>query len=418
MNYMASINLQPLRVASAANENHVLLAKLLSGYCELVTELGGQPDALLAGVKLTKSELEQPFAMVSLRATGQLLEASATTLGCPDFGLRLAERQSIEAIMQPLDRLFRTAPTVRDALEYCSRHIGVFNSGLLMEVDGQDIVWPDGESQGPSGKAMGGLHLVDFKLLDGLSLFPQFMEHLLLLTHKSIVWLSAGFAKSRAIWFSHLNISAPVVYARHFNTVVKFGQEYDSIHLSDADLATKIAGCDAELFASEARLAAERFPARDQEIDVRVRLAILRALTRSEDCNRHNIARLLGFQERTLNRHLYKKGTSFESIRDEVRRNLAFRYLARADLSLCEIAGRLGYSELAVLSRCCRRWFGMPPRQLRQDLLPAQAAIISNGDVRLIQAARRFMEPPGARPLMGKSASSPSVRRVQPMSML
>jgi AraC-like DNA-binding protein len=418
MNYMASINLQPLRAASAEDQNHVLLAKLLSGYCELVIELGGQPDALLAGVGLTKSELEQPFAMVSLRATGQLLEDSATMLGSPDFGLRLAERQSIEAIMQPLDRLFRTAPTVRDALEYCSRHIGVFNSGLIMEVDGQGIVWPDGESQDLGGKAMGGLHMVDFKLLDGLSLFPQLMEHLLLLTHKSIVWLSAGFARSRAIWFSHLNISAPVVYARHFNTVVKFGQEYDAIHLSDADLATKIAGCDAELFASEARLAAERFPAREQEIDVRVRLAILRALTRSEDCNRHNISRLLGFQERTLNRHLYKKGTSFEAIRDEVRRNLAFRYLARADLSLCEIAGRLGYSELAVLSRCCRRWFGMPPRQLRQDLLPAQAAIVSDGDVRLIQAARRFMEPPGARPLMGKSAGSPSARRDQPMSML
>ena len=181
-------------------------------------------------------------------------------------------------------------------------------------------------------------------------------------------------ARSRAIWFSHLNIGPPIAYARRFNTVVKFGQEYDALQFSDADLETRIAGCNAAVFASEARLAAERFPARDKEIDVRVRLAIMRALTRSEECNRHNIARMLGFQERTLNRHLFKKGTSFEAIRDEVRRDLAFRYLARADLSLCEIAGRLGYSELAVLSRCCRRWFGMPPRQLRQDLLPVRQA--------------------------------------------
>lgn len=386
MNYMASITLQPLRGAGADNQNHVTLAKLLSGYCELVSELGGQPETLLAGVGLTRYELEQPFALVALRAAGQLLEDSATILGCSDFGLRLAERQTMEAIMQPLDRLFRTAPTVRDALEYCSRHVGVFNSGLIMEVDGQDVVWPDGESQELGGKAMGGLHMVDFKLLDGLSLFPQLMEQLLLLTHKSIIWLSAGFAKSRAIWFSHLNISPPVVYARRFNTVVKFGQEYDALQFSDADLATKIAGCNAELFASEARIAAERFPSRNQEIDVRVRLAIIRALTRSEDCNRHNIARMLGFQERTLNRHLYKKGTSFEAIRDEVRRDLAFRYLARADLSLCEIAGRLGYSELAVLSRCCRRWFGIPPRQLRQDLLPVQSRTVPDGDIRPVQA--------------------------------
>ncbi len=374
MNYMASINFQPVRGAGADGHNHVTHAKLLSGYGELVSELGGNPDLLLDEVGLTRFELAQPNAMISLRATGQLLEDSASVLGCPDFGLRLAERQAMEPIMQPLDRLFRTAPTVRDALEYCSRHVGVFNSGLIMEVDGQDVVLPDFEGLDHGGKAMGALHMVDFKLLDGLSLFPQLMEQLLLLTHNSIVWLSAGFARSRAIWFSHLNIGPPIAYARRFNTVVKFGQEYDALQFSDADLETRIAGCNAAVFASEARLAAERFPARDKEIDVRVRLAIMRALTRSEECNRHNIARMLGFQERTLNRHLFKKGTSFEAIRDEVRRDLAFRYLARADLSLCEIAGRLGYSELAVLSRCCRRWFGMPPRQLRQDLLPVRQA--------------------------------------------
>ena len=402
MNYMASTNFVPSRACSPDSQNHVTLAKLLTGYCELVCELGGNPDLLLDGVGLTRSEIEDPFAPVSLRATGQLLEDSAALLGCTDFGLRLAERQSMEAIMQPLDRLFRTAPTVRDALEYCSRHVGVFNSGLIMELDGQDLVWPDCNSDGDGtiGEDFGTLHLVDFKLLDGLSLFPQLMELLLLLTHKSIVWLSSGFARSRAIWFSHLNISPPVAYARRFNTVVKFGQEYDALQFSEADLATRIAGCDAALFASEARLAAERFPARGQEIDVRVRLAIIRALTRSEDCNRHNIARMLGFQERTLNRHLFKKGTSFEAIRDEVRRDLAFRYLARPDLSLCEIAGRLGYSELAVLSRCCRRWFGMPPRQLRQDLLPARS--------RPLLSAGGFPEPALAR----------TTSELQPMSML
>jgi len=400
MNYMASTNFLPSRACSPDSQNHVTLAKLLTGYSELVCELGGNPDILLDGAGLSRAELEHPFALVSLKATGQLLEDSATTLGCPDFGLRLAERQTIEAIMQPLDRLFRTAPTVRDALEYCSRHVGVFNSGLIMELDGQDLIWPDCESEDSGDRSLGGLHMVDFKLLDGLSLFPQLMEQLLLLTHKSIVWLSSGFARSRAIWFSHLNISPPVAYARRFNTVVKFGQEYDALQFSEADLATRIAGCDAALFASEARLAAERFPARGQEIDVRVRLAIIRALTRSEDCNRHNIARMLGFQERTLNRHLFKKGTSFEAIRDEVRRDLAFRYLARPDLSLCEIAGRLGYSELAVLSRCCRRWFGMPPRQLRQDLLPARS--------RPLLSAGGFSEHALAR----------STSELQPMSML
>lgn len=370
MNYMSFSRLQSF---TASGQDHVMLAKVLSGYRELVTDLGGQPDALLAANGLTDRDLEHPFARVPVRATGQLLEDTATRLGCPDFGLRLAERQSIVAIMRPLDRLFRTAPTIRDALEICSRHVGAYNSGLVMDVGGQGIDPADFDSLECFRNGQGDLHMVDFKLLDGLSLFPQFIEQLLLLTHKSIVWLSAGFAKSRMVWFSHLNISPPVAYARRFNAIIRFGQEYDAILFSDADLETRIAECNPELFASEARLVQQRFPARDRDIEARVRQAIFRALTGAEKCDRQTVACMLDFQERTLNRHLHKKGTSFEAIRDEVRRDLAYRYLARADLSLSDIAGRLGYSELAVLSRCCRRWFGTSPRQLRQDLLLARS---------------------------------------------
>ena len=379
MNYISGTSTAPFGAMTDGTQGHVMLGRILSGYPELVIELGGNPDALLAGAGLARPDLQLASALVPVRSAGQLLEDSATRLGCPDFGLRLAERQTMEAIMQPLDRLFRTAPTIRDALEYCSRHVGAFNSGLVMDVDSQGVDGYHFEAGESCGKGQGSLHMVDFKLLDGLSLFPQLMEQLLLLTHKSIVWLSAGFARSRMIWFSHLNISPPVAYARRFNTIIKFGQEYDAILFSDDDLETKVAECNAELFASEARLVEELFPARDWEIDARVRQAIFRSLTRSEECNRQNIARILGFQERTLNRHLYKKGTSFEAIRDEVRRDLAFRYLARADLSLSDIAGRLGYSEMAVLSRCCRRWFGTSPRQLRQNLLAFRSQAVPSG---------------------------------------
>jgi AraC-like DNA-binding protein len=342
--------------------DHATLAKVLRGYRELVSELGGKPDPMLESAGISPTAIEHASARIPVRAVGQLLEDTAARLGCSDFGLRLAERQSMRAVMEPLDRLFCTAPTVRDAFEGCSRHMNAFNSGLIMEIDDE---------------APEGLHMVDLKLLDGLALFPQLFEQLLLLTHSSIVWLSAGFARSRRVWFSHLRISPAVAYARRFNTVIEFGQEYDGLFFTGADLKARVAECSADIFASEARRIEERFPTQHKEIDILVRQMVFRVLAQADDCTRHNVARLLGFQERTLNRHLSKRGTSFEAIRDEVRRDLAYRYLARADLSLTEIAGRLGYSEMAVLSRCCRRWFGTSPRRLREDLLasrPVRAA--------------------------------------------
>lgn len=337
-------------------DEYFTLASLLCGYEEVVGELGGDSFRLLEDAGLTRRKLAQPSAKIPLRVMGQLLEDTAASLGCPDVGMRLAERQSMRATMQPLDRLYCAAPTLRVAFECSIRHIGAFNSGLIMELDDE---FSDRFS------------LLHFQLLDGLSLFPQLIEQLVLLTHHSGIWLSAGFARSRTVWFSHLNISQPVVYAQRFNTVVKFGQEYDGLFFSEEDLGFPITNCNAKRFESEANFIAERFPPRSKGVEIKVRQAVFRMLTLSENCTRKNIAGSLGLQERTLNRRLSKKGTSFEAIRDEVRRDLAFRYLARADLSLTEIAGRLGYSELAVLSRSCKRWFGISPRQFRQELLAA-----------------------------------------------
>jgi AraC-like DNA-binding protein len=345
--------------ASAAVPDHASHAKLLRGYRELVRELGGRPDPMLETAGIAPHAAEQPSATVPLRALGRLLEDTAAALGCPDLGLRLAERQAMPAVMQPLDQLYCTAPTIRDAFLVSVRHMSAFNSGLVLQLE-----------ELPEE----GMHLVDYQLLDGLALFPQLIELLVLLTHNSIVWLSAGFVQSRKVWFTHLGISSPATYARRFNTVVEFGREYDGLFLRETDLKASVADCNAELFASEMRRIEQRFPTRHADIALRVRQTVFRVLGQAEDCTRRNVARHLGFQERTLNRRLSKRGTSFEAIRDEVRRDLAFRYLARADLPLTEIAGRLGYSELAVLSRCCRRWFGTSPRRLRQSLLAETGA--------------------------------------------
>jgi len=61
----------------------------LRGYWELVTELGGDAHALLAAA------LEDPENFVPYTAVKRLLEKTAHSLDCPDFGLRLSRRQDL-----------------------------------------------------------------------------------------------------------------------------------------------------------------------------------------------------------------------------------------------------------------------------------------------------------------------------------
>jgi AraC-like DNA-binding protein len=324
--------------------------ELLTHYSEVVRELGGNPDSLLLEAGIQPGTLSQ-CRKVPLPALGQLLEDTAARLRCPDLGLRLAERHQGLAIMQPLERLLPNAPTFGHVLQCCIEHIGAFNPGVAARLQRD---------------AQRSLYFYNLEFLDGLAYFPQLTEQLLLLTHRYSVALCPG-ARSRIVWFSHLNIGDPAAYTRRFGSIVRFGQKSDGLFFNDSDIKARVVNSDAGVFASECREMTVRFPARPVTVARRVREMICRTLAES-DCTRERVAALLEVTERTLNRRLSKLGTTFEAIRDDVRRDLAFRYLVRGDLDLTEICTRLNYSELAVLSRSCRRWFGAPPKQLQRAL--------------------------------------------------
>ncbi|WP_417693640.1 AraC family transcriptional regulator ligand-binding domain-containing protein [Roseibium sp.] len=77
------------------------------------------------------------------------------------------------------------------------------------------------------------------------------------------------------------------------------------------------------------------------------------------------VAGRLGMSRRGLQRQLEHSNTTFRALLDDVRHSLALRYLKESDLSLSEIAYRLGYSELSAFSRAAKGWFGVPPLQMR-----------------------------------------------------
>jgi AraC-like DNA-binding protein len=338
---------------SCADDGKVIRNQFLNSFGQVVRDLGGDPDALMREAGIEPSSLSQAGGDISLRSTAMLLENAARVLNCPDLGLRLAERQNGTSIMKPLDRLLSNAPTVGESINWSMRYMGAFSSGICATLE------HDAARQ---------MHFFRIELLlDGCAALPQIAEQIALLTYNSVISLSGGVARPREIWFSHLRVSRARVYAQRFGVPVKFGQAFDGVFLTDADFNTRIAAGDPGVFVSETRTIAARFTAQPPGIEVQVRQAIGRALA-EEECTRERVAASIGIHSRTLQRRLQKVGLSFEAMRDEVRRNLAVRYLARSDLRLTEIVGRLGYSEPAVLSRSCRRWFAATPSELRRSL--------------------------------------------------
>lgn len=82
------------------------------------------------------------------------------------------------------------------------------------------------------------------------------------------------------------------------------------------------------------------------------------------------IAATLCLSERTLRRRLHDLGTSYYRLLDEVRMDMAERFLRDDGVTTDRIAERLGYAEVANFCHAFRRWTGSSPRHFR---LQAQA---------------------------------------------
>jgi AraC-like DNA-binding protein len=82
------------------------------------------------------------------------------------------------------------------------------------------------------------------------------------------------------------------------------------------------------------------------------------------DLNR--AAARLRVSSRTLRRHLSRSGTTFQALRDEVRRAYSMTLLERSRLAVDDVARELGYADAAGFVRAFQRWTGETPANYRR----------------------------------------------------
>ena len=74
---------------------------------------------------------------------------------------------------------------------------------------------------------------------------------------------------------------------------------------------------------------------------------------------------------RTLRRKLRDKETTYKKIVDEVRMDLARRYLSETGLSIDQIANQVGFTEAANFRRAFKKWTGSNPTGFRKRTVSA-----------------------------------------------
>jgi AraC-like DNA-binding protein len=80
------------------------------------------------------------------------------------------------------------------------------------------------------------------------------------------------------------------------------------------------------------------------------------------------LAQEMNMTPATMRRRLHEEGESYQSIKDQLRRDLAISYLSHSSRSVMDIAVELGFSERSAFHRAFRKWTGASPGEFRRTL--------------------------------------------------
>jgi AraC-like DNA-binding protein len=323
----------------------------LSGFPDLVVDLGGDPLALLRRYRLPATAVGDYEAFIDYVGVLRVLQDAADATRAPDFGRSLAARQGIE-ILGSVGAAARTAPTVADALATFGRYLRAYSPAI------QTLIGPAARDR---------FAVFEFRnLLDRLPPHSQGIE-LSLGVALRVFRLLLGEAWSPVrVHLPHEALTARREYVGYFGAPPRFVDRFAGFTIRAADLAHPVSP-DRTTHAALTAYLEGASPAVAIGLSEAVgELARRLLLTGALDLE--ILAGQLALHPRTVQRRLADQGTTFAQVVDEVRRRMAETYLRDTDMSLGHLARELGYAEQSALSRASRRWFGSSPLAYRRTL--------------------------------------------------
>lgn len=322
-------------------------AASLTDFSKVMRSLGGDPDACMRRVGLRASLVSQPDQVIDSSVAAALLEDAARVTGCETFGLRMAQSRQLSNF-GAVSFLLMHQPSLRHALLALIEHMHALNEALVLQLEnaGEYVVLrEDFLATGPMRQTMELAVGVLFRVCESLLLER---------------W------RPQSVCFSH---SAPVdisIHKRLFRCRVEFDAEFAGIVCRAADLNEPPPLADPTLI-RYAKAVVESVPTgRAATTSEQARKAIYLMLP-AGDATCKSVAQALGRSVRTLQRELDAEGLSFSDILEEVRLNLAQRYVGNSRYSIGQIASLLGYGSHSTFTRWFTSSFGKPPEAWRGD---------------------------------------------------
>lgn len=306
---------------------------------------------LLASMELCDEQLESSGFRLPAQATIELLKDVIARSGDQGFGL-LVGREVKPGSLNSLGYALMSAKNLDEALKIQKAFGGIISDCAELKVSFK-----------------GDFIVVSFTVeSDDLEAVRPLNDMFMSTIWNYSNWITRTDGKLHAITFTHPEPSYKEAYTEIFGLVPEFGQDACSFVFDKKFLEDPLYQADASLNAlMQERSQTERYKTKSS-VSVYAAVAYqVRKLLPVQKATLILVAEQLNMSERSLSRKLRDEGYSFKSVLLSVRETLALEYLRDKDLSVTDIANKLGYRDYSAFSHAFRSWTGYSPREYRES---------------------------------------------------
>lgn len=321
---------------------------LVQGMLSGVRARGQSCDAFLTDAGVAPELLDQPGARVTAAQYIALFRSLIDRLGdeCIGFLSRPVKRGCFALTARSAMR----APDLEAAIRRIAHAFRLVQDDVVLELV------REGELAG-----------VAVHFLDPAVPRPCFAHEMLLRVYwRLLAWLAGGRLPVARFDFAFERPPHVGSYDKIFPGLLNFGQPQSAFWFEKAWLKRPVRRDEAALraFLAESQTNVILPPRGKGPTVARVREHFLHTQPVWPDLAA--MAPALHMSASTLQRHLTAEGTSFQALKDELRRDIAIVRLSSSTVPLAALAQELGFTDSAAFQRAFKGWTGSPPGTYRR----------------------------------------------------
>lgn len=328
----------------------------LNGFRTLIEKHGGDAEALLDEVGLSRALLTNTNLLYSYQTHIDLWELAASRVGEPNLGLKFAVHSSpIFPNFGPMTVMAQFESTSGNWIKSIERNLKYHSNALQLTtipIEGTGDI---------------SIRLVTDPIVRRGRQVSESDAALVLLMSRAV--LKSPLIESKVVKLPHSRPPNTDFHKEIFGTSIEFNSPFLEAVVSERALSIPIRSSMQVLRPVVhwfAKKIVNSSASRDVSVSQEVRMAISLHLG-TKRLNITDIARTLERHPKQLQRELAEEGCNFSEVLDESRKNIARRLLRDSQISIATLAGYLDYSSSSSFLLAFKRWEGISALQFRKS---------------------------------------------------